>query len=243
LASLVGLVILGLAALWLYGLRADAGHSSGEIVIDRPPAQVFRSLTDDNRLKQWIGGLSDIREISAPPNGGEVGRKSRMTESYAGQSVQMEMVVTKFEQDRAISISVSSVDDPSNGFTETADYTLIDLGGKTRLRLDGKAKYSGFVPRLFEPIITPKATQKLGEDLARLKSLVESEPAASSTSSTAGVPSRLRRFRVDSAILELNDKEMREAVATHDSWILTSFNPQNLATAQRLGALARHLHS
>lgn len=175
LAGFIGLVVLGIAALWLYGLRSEAGHSTGEIVIDRPPAQVFRWLTDDDRLKKWIGGLSDIREVAAPPNGGELGRKFRMTESYKGESVQMEAVVTGFEQDHAISINVSSVDDPSNGFIETADYTLTDLGGKTRLRLDGKAKYFGFLPRLFEPMITPKATEKLGEDLARLKSQAESE--------------------------------------------------------------------
>ena len=178
LAGLTGLVVLGIAALWLYGLRGEAGHSTGEVIIDRPPAQVFRWLTDDDRLKKWIGGLSDIRQVAAPPNGGELGRKFRMTESYKGESVQMEGVVTRFEQDRAISISVSSVDDPSSGFTETADYTLTDLGGKTRLRLDGKAKYFGLLPRLFEPMITPKATEKLAEDLTRLRSLAEAEPAA-----------------------------------------------------------------
>jgi len=183
LGGLIALVVLGTVALWLYGFRSEAGHSVGEIVIDRPPAQVFRWLTDDGRLKKWIGGLSEIHEVTPRPSGGELGRKFRMTESYQGQSVQMEAVVTKFEQDRAISISVTSVADPDSGFTETADYTLTELGGKTRLRLDGKAKYTGFVVRLLEPMITPKATEKLREDLARMKSLVEAEPVKSSTSS------------------------------------------------------------
>jgi uncharacterized protein YndB with AHSA1/START domain len=178
LAGLIALVVLGIVALWLYGLRAEAGRSAGEVVIDRPPAQVFRWLTDDEKLKKWIGGLSEIRQVAAPPNGGEIGRKFRMTESYKGQGVEMESVVTKYEQDQAISIRVSSMDDPTNGFTETADYTLNDLGGKTRLRLEGQASYFGLVPRLFEPMITPKATEKLAEDLARLKRLAESEPPA-----------------------------------------------------------------
>jgi len=178
LGGLIGLVVLCILGLWVYGLRVEAGHSVEEVVIDRPPAQVFLWLTDDNRLKKWIGGLAEIHEVAAPPNGGEIGRKFRMTESYQGQSVQMEAVTTKFEQDRAISIDVSSIGDASNGFTETVDYTLTDLGGRTRIRLDGRARYTGFVPRLLEPIITPEATKKLGEDLARLKSLVEAEPVA-----------------------------------------------------------------
>jgi uncharacterized protein YndB with AHSA1/START domain len=176
LLGIVTIVALAVAALWLLGLRSDAGHSAAEVVIDRPPAQVFRWLTDDDRLKKWIGGLTEIHQIVGPPDGGEIGRKFRMTEIYKDQRAEMETVTTKFQQDRAISIYVSSAGDPSNGFTETADYTLTDLGGKTRLRLEGKAKYFGLVPRLFEPLITPEATKKLTEDLQRLKSLVEAEP-------------------------------------------------------------------
>ena len=111
-----------------------------------------------------------------------------MTEVYKGESVTMEVVTTRFERDRAISIYVSSVGDPSNGFTETADYTLSDLGRKTRLRLDGKAKYSGLVPRLFEPIITPAATKKLNEDLQRLKSMAEAEPFTINPTQLGGRP-------------------------------------------------------
>jgi uncharacterized protein YndB with AHSA1/START domain len=188
LLGLAAMVVLAVAALWLAGLRSDAGHSAAEVVIDRPPAQVFRWLADDDRLKKWIGGLIEIREISTPPNGCEIGKKFRMTEVYKGESVTMEGVTTRFERDRAVSIYVSSVGDPSNGFTETADYTLTDLGGKTRLRLEGQAKYLGFAPRLFEPIITPAATKKLNEDLQRLKSMAEAEPFTINPTQAGGKP-------------------------------------------------------
>jgi len=46
------------------------------------------------------------------------------------------MEVTKFEKDRALSVLVSSVGDPKNGFTETGDYTLAEQGGKTRVRFE-----------------------------------------------------------------------------------------------------------
>jgi uncharacterized protein YndB with AHSA1/START domain len=176
LGGLVGLCVLAIAGLWLAGLRPGHGRLVAEVVIDRPPTQVFRWLTEDERVKKWIAGLEEVRPISAPADESEVGKKFHMVEVYKGERVEMEMVVTKFENDRALSILVTSVGDPTTGFAETGDYTLAEQASKTRLRFDVQAKYFGFLPRLLEPMITPEANAKLQEDFRRLKALVEAEP-------------------------------------------------------------------
>jgi uncharacterized protein YndB with AHSA1/START domain len=178
LGGLVALLVLCVAGLWLAGMRPGHGHVVAEIAIDRPAADVFRWLAEDERVKKWVGGLTEIRQVSVPAGGGEVGRKFRMVEYYNAQRVEMEMDVTKYEKDRALSILVSSVGDPNNGFTETGDYTLSEQNGKTRLRFDIQTKYSGFVLRLLEPMITPKAKEKVDEDFRRMKELAEAEPKA-----------------------------------------------------------------
>jgi uncharacterized protein YndB with AHSA1/START domain len=176
LGGLVALLVLAVAGLWLAGLRPGNGHMVTEVVIDRPAAQVFRWLTEDERVKKWISGLEEVRPLSAPADGSEVGKKFHMVETYKNERVEMEMVVTKFEKDRALSILVSSAGDPNNGFSETGDYTLTEQDGKTHLRFDVQAKYFGFLPRLFEPLITPEANAKLQGDFHRLKGLAEAEP-------------------------------------------------------------------
>jgi uncharacterized protein YndB with AHSA1/START domain len=174
--GLIVLFVLAVGGLWLAGLRPGHGHMVTEVAIDRPAAQVFRWLTEDERVKKWISGLEEVRPLSAPADGSEVGKKFHMVEVYKNERVEMEMVVTKFEKDRALSILVSSAGDPNNGFSETGDYTLTEQDGKTRLRFDVQAKYFGFLPRLFEPLITPEANAKLQEDFHRLKGLSEAEP-------------------------------------------------------------------
>jgi carbon monoxide dehydrogenase subunit G len=49
--------------------------------------------------------------------------------------------------------------DPNNGFTETGDCTLAEENGKTRLNFKVKNQYFGFLPRLLEPFITPRANK------------------------------------------------------------------------------------
>jgi len=176
LGGLVGLCVLAVGGLWLAGMRPGHGKIIAQVVIERPAPQVFLWLTDDERVKKWIGGLTEIRQVSASADSSEVGRKFRLVEYYNGERVEMEMDVTKFEKDRALSILVSSVGDPNDGFTETGDYTLSEQDGKTRLRFEVRTKYTGFVLRLMEPLITPKAKEKLEEDFHRMKELAEAEP-------------------------------------------------------------------
>jgi uncharacterized protein YndB with AHSA1/START domain len=176
LAGLAGLILLAIAILWLVGMRSGHDHIIAEVQIDRSAPQVFRYLTDDDLVKKWISGLVEIKSTATPADGSQFGRKYQVGEVYEGERVDMEMTVTRFEKDRALSLYIVSLGDPSDGFTETGDYTLAEENGKTRLRFEVQTKYLGFVPRLLEPFITHAATKKLNEDFRRMKQLVEAEP-------------------------------------------------------------------
>jgi len=56
LGVLAALCVLPFVGLWLAGMRPGHGHVVAEVVIDRPAAQVFRWLMDDDLAKKWIGG-------------------------------------------------------------------------------------------------------------------------------------------------------------------------------------------
>ena len=178
LVGLIILLVLADAILWLAGFRSGHDHIVAEVEIERPAAQVFRYLTDDDLVKKWIGGIVELKQIATPADGSEVGKKFRIGEVYKEQRVDMEMTVTGYEKNRRLSLYIASLGDPNNGFTETGDYTLAEENGKTRLRFEVSTKYAGFLPRLFEPFITPQAVKKLHEDLQRMKQLIEGEPRA-----------------------------------------------------------------
>jgi uncharacterized protein YndB with AHSA1/START domain len=175
LASSVGVVVFGVLALLIAGKRPNHGRIGREVEIDRPAAQVFRWITTEELLKKWIDGLKELRPESAPADGSEVGRRFRIGEVYKGERVEMEMEVVRFERDRNLTIHVASTGDRNSGFLETAEYALTEANGKTRVRIEARSEYYGYVPRLFEPLITRDAGKKLRGDLSRLKTLVEAE--------------------------------------------------------------------
>ncbi|HVS88285.1 MAG TPA: SRPBCC family protein [Candidatus Acidoferrum sp.] len=188
LAGLVAVVVLAVLALLIAGKRPNHGHIVREVAIDRPAAQVFRWITTHDLLKKWIGGLIEPRPESSPAEGSEVGRKFRIVETYKGERVDMEMEVMKFERDRDLLIRVASVGDLNNGFVETAEYRLTEADGKTRIRMEAQTDYYGYIPRLFEPLITRDARKKLKQDLNRLKTLVEAEPVMKSGETAPAEP-------------------------------------------------------
>jgi uncharacterized protein YndB with AHSA1/START domain len=172
--AVVALVALCVAGLWLAGMRPGHGHNSGSVEINRPAAQVWRYLTDDELIKKWVSGLAEIRHMT-PGVTGE-GEKLRLKEGYEGKGVEMEMTMWRIEAPRRMEFTLEGLGDPANGFTEKAAYVLEEKDGKTRVTLSAQTEYHGFLVRLMEPLITPAADKKLAGDLARLKAMVEAEP-------------------------------------------------------------------
>ena len=173
--ALIGLVATVVVVLFLVGLRPSRGKNSVTIEIHRPAAQVWRYIIEDELLKKWISGLVEVQ--SSTPGKPGVGTKLRLAGVYEGRRTDMELTLTSYEPNQRMSFTIRSLGDPPNGFTENGDYVLVERDGHTRLKLSAQSQYYGFLPRLCEPLITPAAQKKLEGELARLKNLVEAEPA------------------------------------------------------------------
>ena len=178
LIAIALLPVAATAVLWVAGERANHGLNAAEVEINRPAAQVFRYLTDDELVKKWVGGLTEIKPVEIYP--GHVGDKLRMTVVLGDEKTEMEMQVTSFEENRHIGFTITSLPGASAAFYEKSEYILNEKEGRTHLSLSGRSQYYGLLTRLMEPVITWEAQKKLREDLQRLKGLVEAEPVMTS---------------------------------------------------------------
>jgi uncharacterized protein YndB with AHSA1/START domain len=179
----VGIPSLAIGLLVLARFRPSHGHVHAEIEIDRPPAEVFRWIVQQDLLRRWVGGLSDVSQISPATDGSEIGKRYHLTAVDKEESTrtEMEMTVTDYVPDQIFGVRIRSLGNPSEGFTENAEYRLTAIPGGTRLTLEIQTEYFGKLPRVLEPLITPAARKKAQRDFTRLKTLVETEiPAAGS---------------------------------------------------------------
>lgn len=177
-AITVGIPSLAIGLLILARFRPGRGHIRAEIEINRPAAQVFRWISREDLIKQWVGGLGEITAIS-PAADGEIGKRFRMIEFDKEENarIEMELTVTEYVPSEKFGVQIRSVGDPGEGFIESAEYRLSPAVGRTDLTFESQTDYYGKVSQTFEPLITPAARKKARRDLVRLKTLVEAEPA------------------------------------------------------------------
>ena len=175
----VGIPSLAIGLLMLARFRPGRGHIHAEIEINRPAAQVFRWISREDLIRQWVGGLSEITPILAAAAGRENGRRFRMIEFDKEENarIEMEMTITEYVPGEKLGVQIRSVGDPGEGFFENAEYRLSPAPGGTDLTFEIQTDYYGRLPRAFEPMITRAARKKVQRDLLRLKKLLEAEPA------------------------------------------------------------------
>lgn len=180
--GLLGILALAVLALLAMGLRPGAGTITGEVVIERRPAEVWPWIVDGERLMEWIGWLTEVDDLTPGVEGVGARRRWVMIDpTMDDQRVEIMGEITAYEPERRSTMSIES----PGMFSGWGTYELVDLGGgRTRVEYVSEYSLDSWFGRLLEPLVTPQASAKAVDDLARLKERVEAAPNA------AGVEAR-----------------------------------------------------
>ncbi|HYM63119.1 MAG TPA: SRPBCC family protein [Gaiellaceae bacterium] len=138
------------------------------IEIARPPATVFPYLTEPERLKRWVGGLTAFEPVEG--QSAQVGALSRQVMVIRGKEWKLDGELTALEPDRFVEARMEG-----KGFKAKTSYVLEPVEGGTRLTTTVESEYSLLVARLLGGLVSRETQKKLRADLARLEVLVETE--------------------------------------------------------------------
>lgn len=172
LAAIAGLLALAAAVLLVLGRREGAGVNAYALEIARPPAEVFAWVEEPEKLKQWVGWLAEVRQVT--PGAGEVRREIWvMDDPNMKKRIEMEGRIRHIDKPRTMDVDVIL----PGTFEGNTHYALTDLGGgRTRLAYTATFRYIPFLYRLIEPLVTPEAQKKLVADMTKIKTLAEAAP-------------------------------------------------------------------
>jgi uncharacterized protein YndB with AHSA1/START domain len=136
-----------------------------EVVIARPPADVFAYLTDLRNLPEWQGSVVEIR----PDEPGPLREGARFTEvrRVAGKRIESRLEVETLVPERELALRVASGPVPG-----TVRHLLEAAGDATRLRVLGELAGGG-LRGLAGPLLERAARREAQADLRRLKQVLE----------------------------------------------------------------------
>jgi carbon monoxide dehydrogenase subunit G len=133
------------------------------VAIARPPAEVFAVLTDLDNLAHWQPTVREVRWD--PPL--EQGAEFEETRELLGRRARSRLAVTALEPGREFSIRV--VEGP---VALTVRHLLEPAADGCRLTLEAEGEAGGLM-RLAAPLAERAAARQAGQDLERLKRLIE----------------------------------------------------------------------
>lgn len=164
------LVICVIVLLFLGGYRGES-RLVASIDIARPPGTVFPFITQPEKLKSWVSWLVEVKEV-APAGTGSHAKQVWVMEdrNNNNQLMNIETEIVQSDPGRLLEVNVAA----AMGFTGNIRYEL-ESGDNQRTRLTyiGHYKFDHWLAKLFEPLISRSAQQKLEGDLQRLKQQVE----------------------------------------------------------------------
>jgi Polyketide cyclase / dehydrase and lipid transport len=142
-------------------------------VIAAPPAAVFPWLADSERRCSWMGALVESEPLTdGPPREGS---RYRDVFEQHGQRIELEAELVEVDEPDALVVHLVS-----DLFEGTISQRLEAVEGGTHFTAVIETTYRKLAARLLASIVTRQTQGQLEQDLARLKQLVESEPAAAS---------------------------------------------------------------
>ena len=186
LQGLFGIALVLAVMLWFAARRADRGLIEEEVTIARPATAVFRWISSDDLVRRWISDLEELRRVdgaASPLNAASF----KMAELIGGRRVEMTVRTMRVVPNQELGLQIASGDLVSGGFTGDADFQLLGSGEYTRLIFTSHTQYASLQDRIFEPVLTYAARRKMQDDLAKLKLLIEAEPAGTTNLRAASV--------------------------------------------------------
>jgi uncharacterized protein YndB with AHSA1/START domain len=145
-------------------------YAANEVVIARPPGEVFAFVADAENAPRWRSGVLDIRR--EPGGGPGVGARYRQgVKGPGGRRVDADIEVTEYEPDRVVAFrTVAGPVRPHGRFT------LAPAEGGTRVRFELQAALRG-LKRLMAPMVKRSMDGEVAA-LGQLKRVLEERNGA-----------------------------------------------------------------
>ncbi len=167
IAIILGLVCAAFIAIGFVRPEVSAVNST---VINRSPEVVWRVFTDAARAREWMTGLQSIQTIS----GGHLqpGSVHKLVFIDGNRRMELNETVTAVEPNRLFAFDSSM--EEMNG---TTNVILAPKDAGTELTFESVYRGNSIVWRCMLVIMQHALDERETVDLARLKLLVEKEPA------------------------------------------------------------------
>ncbi len=166
LKYILGIVLLLIILFFLRGLLTPSIYYESEIEINKPASEVWKIMSDESKLPEWIDGIKRTEHVSGPSN--QVGAVSNIYFDQRGKEEVMQETIKEMVENQRI-----AMDFTMDFMNMEYSMDLKETNGKTQILSKTKTMGNGLFAKSM--VSWMKGTMKNQEDtnLVKLKGLVE----------------------------------------------------------------------
>ena len=144
-------------------------QSESSIEIAKPAGAVFAFINDFSQAKSWLESCVELKQTSAGPRA--AGSTLHYLYSEGGRSKEMDGVVTAYEKDRTLSMTLKD-----SQFETGISFTLEQASAATVVKHSIVIVSKGLFGKIMSGLIAAGNRRQIQNNLSRLKSCVERNP-------------------------------------------------------------------
>lgn len=166
LKYILGIIIILAIAFFSLGIIKPKISYDAEILVDKPKAETWAVIQDEDKLSEWLPGFQKIEHVSGTP--GTVGAVSNVYFINNGQNMSIKETITDFLPNE--SISMSFVSDFMN-----MDYklALTSDNGKTKIKTNTITMGNGMISKSIMALMGRTIKEQEETNLSNLKKAIE----------------------------------------------------------------------
>ena len=163
IAGIIGLLVIGF---FLMGLLKPTISYECEIIADKPAAESWAVVQDEEKMSAWLPGFEKIEPVSGTP--GTVGAVSDVYFENEGEMMTIRETITDLVPDKSISMTYTS------DFMDM-DYTMAmaPVDGKTKIKSSTTAKGNSLISKSIMALMGKSIQTQEETNLANLKKTIE----------------------------------------------------------------------
>lgn len=135
-----------------------------EVTVARPVGEVFGSWADLEKAPQWAAPVVERQKATSGPVG--VGTRFHAVDQFPGRSLEFDVEVVRFEQDKLMAVELSP---PMDGWWE-ARFEPVDQG--THMSLQAEVSPPGPL-KMLTPLVRRWMRRAVEKDLENFKHVLE----------------------------------------------------------------------
>ena len=166
LKYILGLIAVLVIGFLLMGIIKPKLSYDCEITVEKPAAESWAVVQDEEKMSEWLPGFQKIEQISGTP--GAVGAVSNVYFDNDGQQMSIRETITEIVPDESISMTFE--DDFMN-----MDYkmSVTSINGKTKINSTTTAVGNGMISKSIMALIGGSIKAQEEVNLVNLKKTIE----------------------------------------------------------------------